>query len=374
LLRPDRNPFFVDTNFEALMKPCLLFLLIFFTSLCATFAKPEVARFKNGDRLTGEWLRIEDNKVVFKTKTIGEVKIPVDKLVALPSPEPVVMVLKSGETVQGKIAPLESGDWQVQVHHGTLDVPAKAIQAIYPEQEYQKYGYARRPRVWENWKGKGAMGYSLVKGDQNAKTLSVNLSATRRAPELPHVKERSRTNYFLNLIVTNTQTDQGLRISTNNFTSGVRQDFVLGADNFWFLLTQFDHSDTQSLNLRQTYGGGFGRDLIHSSGVDLQLLGGMTWVKENFETDVERSSGEGLIGEKFGWKVTRWLGFDHALSLYPSLTDGGAYRIDTSSALSTKITKRFSFNTTYTDHYLSRPLPNRRKNEIVLTTGLGFNF
>jgi putative salt-induced outer membrane protein YdiY len=349
-------------------------LCLFLAACCALPGKADVAHFKNGDRLTGEWVRVEGDKIVFKTETLGEVQIPTEQLESFQSATPAVLLLKGGTSVRGKLALIPSGDWQVQTKTGKQWVAADSLQIIYPEETYKEKGLGHKPKPWENWKGKGALGYSLVRGDQSSRTLSVDFNATRRIPVVPYLNERSRTNYFLNMLFAHTQTPDGLRISANTFTSGVRQDFTFTPRDFWFLLAQFDHSDTQSLNLRQVYGGGLGHDLVKNSRVNLQLLGGVTFVKENFQLQVQRSNAEGLAGEKLSWKLTDWLGLDHFLSFYPNLTDRGNYRFDTSSTLSTKITSRLSFNTTFTDHFLSQPLPGRRQNEVILTTGLGVTF
>jgi putative salt-induced outer membrane protein YdiY len=349
-------------------------LCLFLAACCALTGRADVAHFKNGDRLTGEWLRVEGDKIVFKTETIGEIQIPTSQVESLESTTPAVLLLKGGKSVRGELALTPSGDWQVQTKTGEQVVAADSLEIIYPEQTYKEKGFGHKPKPWQNWKGKGALGYSLVRGDQSSRTLSVDFNATRRIPAVPYLEERSRTNYFLNMLFARSQTLEGLRISANTFTSGVRQDFTFTPRDFWFLLGQFDHSDTQSLNLRQTYGGGLGHDLVKRARVSLQVLGGMTFVKENFELQVHRKSAEALAGEKLSWKLTGWLGLDHVLSFYPNLTDRGEYRFDTSSTLSTRITSRLSFNTTFTDHFLSQPLPGRRQNEVILTTGLGVTF
>ena len=63
-----------------------------------TFSVPgsaDVVRLKNGDRLSGEWVRVEDNKVVFKTDAMGQVQIRVDQMEAFASSERAVIMLKS---------------------------------------------------------------------------------------------------------------------------------------------------------------------------------------------------------------------------------------------------------------------------------------
>lgn len=349
-------------------------LLLIPAILCALPGKADVAHFKNGDRLTGEWVRVEGGKIVFKTETIGEVEIPTDQVESFESTVPAVLLIKGGKTLRGEMSLTPEGNWQVETTAGKREIAADSLQIIYPEKTFQQKGYERKAKPWQNWKGKGALGYSMVRGDQDSRTLSVDFHATRRLPLLPHLDERSRTNYFLNMIFARTQTTEGLRISANTFTTGVRQDFTFTPRDFWFLLGQLDHSDTQSLNLRQTYGGGLGHDLIKGSRFNLQALGGLTFVKENFELQVERKNAEALAGEKLGWQISKWLTLDHTFNFYPNLTDRGEYRMDTTSTLSTQITSRLSFNTSFTDHFLSQPLPGRRKNEVILTSGVGVTF
>jgi putative salt-induced outer membrane protein YdiY len=354
------------------MKLCFLSMLII--TLSATLAKPEVVYFKNGDRLTGKWLRIQGDKLTLKSDALGKVEIPLDKLQPFSISETAVLLLKQGELLEGTVTWKPSGDWQVETTAGKQAVSAQSVEIIYPAQILRQKGYSQKPRIWKAWTGKGALGYSLVRGDQNAKTLSVNINASRRVPVLPELKERARTNFSLDLIFANTQNTQGLIISANSFSTGIRQDFKFTNKNFWFLLAQADHSQAQSLNLRQTYGAGLGRDIFHRQRFDLQGVGGLTFVNEHFGGHVVRKSAEVLIGEKVHWNISRWLRFDHALSFFPTVTDEGGYRIDSTSGVSTLISKRFSFNTTYTDHYLSRPLPGHLNNELILTTGVGVVF
>jgi putative salt-induced outer membrane protein YdiY len=347
--------------------------LILIAMLFAIPAGAAVVHLKNGDQVTGDLERVQNNTVFLKSESFGEVQIPLDKVQSLTVTEPGVVLLTNGEEVEGNFTLLPGGDWEVETSSGKRKIASKSVVIIYPAKTFHAKKYGEKHKLWQDWKGTGALGYSLVRGDQNAKTLSIDFNASRRVPALAELSERARTNFFLNLIFANTES-AGVKVSANSFTAGIRQDFKFTNKNFWFLLAQADHSQPQSLNLRQTYGGGIGRDLIKRARFDLQGIGGLTYVDEHFVGQVIRKNAEALIGEKVGWKMTRWLNFAHALSFYPSVTHGGGYRIDSTTGLTTQITKRFSFNTTYTDHYLSAPLPGHRPNEVILTTGLGVNF
>lgn len=336
-------------------------------------ARPEVVEFKNGDQLTGNWVRVEGAKLMFQSEAVGEVSIPVAKVRSFHGAKPAVVLLKNGQAFRGTLSLLDSGQWELREGRGVMRIAPADVVAIYSLEIYQPKGKERPIRPWHDWKGQGNFGYSLVRGDRQAGTLSVGLNATRRQPNLPGLSENLRTNYFLTMLFANTRTN-ALRISANSFSSGVRQDFLFTPTNFWFLLAQIDHIQTQSLDLRQTYGAGLGRDVIHKSHMGLDFLGGLTFVREDFQTAVRRRNAEGLLGEKLGVDLTERVRLTHQLSFYPNLTDTGSYRFDTTTTLSTRVSSRLSFHTTFTRHFLSRPLPGRMTSESVLTTGLGINF
>lgn len=354
------------------MKRWFLVMALILTA--AAEARPDVVHFKNGDRLTGDFLRMQNNNIYLKSEALGEVKIPVDKIAEYSGTGQSVVLMKGQEQARGTITLMPSGSWQVETTSGKQVVEAKNVEIIYPTRTFDEKGYGQKRRAWQNWTGKGAMGFSQVRGDQSNRTISLNVNATRRMPVLPELTERSRTNYFLTTLFAKSEDAQGNRVSTNNISSGIRQDFKITDKNFWFLLGQLDHSSTQSLNLRQTYGAGLGRDLFRHPKVELQAIGGLTYVNEHFQGGVRNRNAEALAGEKFNWKLTEWLTLDHMLSFYPTLTDGGNFRIDTMTGLSTKITKHWSWSTSYTDHYLSNPLPGHKKNEVIITTGVGVSF
>ena len=360
------------------MKRCILAVALILVA--AAEAWPDVVHFKNGDRLTGDFQTRPCVHVAVVGEPgeaqvgAGEVKIPVSKIEEYSSEGPSVVLMKGQREARGTLSILPSGDWQVQTTSGNQDVKAKDVEIMYPTKTYDQKGYGHKPRLWEDWNGKGALGFSQVHGDQSSRTISMNVNASRRLPVLPELAESSRTNFFLNTLFSKSEDIQGTRVSTNNISSGIRQDFKITKKNFWFLLGQLDHSSTQSLNLRQTYGAGLGRDLFRHPKVELQAIGGLTYVNEHFQGGVRNRNAEALAGEKFNWKLTEWLTLDHMLSFYPTLTDGGNFRIDTMTGLSTKITKHWSWSTSYTDHYLSNPLPGHKKNEVIITTGVGVSF
>jgi putative salt-induced outer membrane protein YdiY len=354
------------------MNRLLLLLLVLVAS--GGVARSELVEFKNGDQLTGSWSRVNGDKIVFKSDAVGEVSLPVSKVKSMVSTTPAVVLIKTGEAYSGRLSLLDSGEWELKGEDGgARRLKASSVLAIYPLKVYQAKGEEAPFRPFHNWQGKANVGYSLVRGDRDASTLSVGVNGTRRFPNLPGFNERFRTNYLLTMLFANTRTN-GVRTSANSITTSLRQDYLFSPTDFVFVLGQLEHIQTQSLNLRQTYGGGVGRDLLHRPRLGLQFLGGVTYVREAFQDADVRRNAEALIGEKLSWKVSDEVNFENYLNFYPNLTDPGEYRVDSTSTLGIRMSSRLSFNTTFANHFLTHPLPGRQRNEVVLTTGLGFNF
>ena len=210
-------------------------------------ARGDIMRFKNGDLLTGEWQRVNGSSLIFKSENLGEVTVSISKVKSMDSTRSSAILLKSGDAFRGMLSLLESGAWELRGEDGGVrHVAPGSVMAIYPLQTYySKAGETRR--VWQNWVGGSSVGYSLVRGERDAGTLSIGVNATRREPDLPGYKERFRTNYLLNILLSNSETS-GIRTSANSVTTSLRQDFLFTPTNFAFALGQFDHVQTQSID------------------------------------------------------------------------------------------------------------------------------
>jgi len=354
------------------MKRFSLLLLALIISRGTTRA--EVLVLRNGDQLTGSWVRVTGEKILFKSEALGDVSLPMSKVKTMASTTPGVVLVKTGEAYSGRLSLLESGEWELKGEDGGFRrLDASTVVAIYPLEIYQAKGEEAPFRPFHNWQGKANVGYSLVRGNRDASTISLGVNGTRRFPNLPGLNERFRTNYLLTMLFANTRTS-GVRTSANSITTSLRQDYFFSPTNFAFALGQLEHIQAQDLNLRQTYGGGLGRDLLHRPRLGLQFLGGMTYVREAFQNADLRRNAEALVGEKLSWRVSDGVNFENYLNFYPSVTDAGEYRVDTTSTLGIRVSSRLSFNITLADRFVSRPLPGLEKNEVILTAGLGFNF
>jgi len=362
----------------------------FLILLCLAIILPatgwsEVVHFKNGDRITGSFVRLVDNTAVFKTDVLGTVNLSLAKIETFTTRAPVVVMLENGHTERGHLTLTPAGKWRLESSGIITPVEKTDVVAIYPVEVYRSASPEKHHRPWQDWKANGNFGYNLQHSSGHSGSLTLGVDAFRLEPALPGLPPHLRSHYSLNMAFVNaTDPTTGASTSANTLSSDFRQDFFFSRNrhNFMFVEAQFDHIEPQNLQLRQTYGGGYGRDIIQTPGITLSLRAGTTFTREHFLPSAAqqtggillRNSAEALVAEKFTLSIFKHFDFNHELDVYPNLTTAGNYRFDTITTISTPVSTRLSFQAGFTDHYLSAPLPGTEKNDLIFSMGLGFKF
>lgn len=345
--------------------------LVALACLAAT-ARADVVTLKNGDRVSGTLVTVKEGNLELKSDVLGNLTVPVKEMSSFSAGKPAVVLVKGQKAIRGHLELEPSGDWQVTENGKSQTVPAASVDVIMPAETYESL-VEHTAKPWQDWKGGASLGYSIQHGNQQTDTFTTTISGVRERPETPIFERHWRTNYTLTTLLSHASQD-GSFVTSRTLSTNLRQDYLFTADNFVFGFSQFDHVSTEGLYLRQTYGGGFGRDLIKTARTTFSLLGGLDFVHEKFFTGANDQNAEALGGEKLGIQITKWLRLDHNLNFYPNLSSGGQYRFDTSSTFAAKLSNRFSLNTGVIDLYLSNPPPGNQKNNLTFTTGIGYTF
>ncbi len=352
------------------MKLALISLL---TLIClAGAAYADVVTLKNGDRITGTLVTVKGGTLHLKSDILGDLSIPMAKVATYTVDKPVAVIIKGQEPVQGTLELTPSGDWQVKANGQTQTIAAAKADTIMPADTYHSLVVVA-PKPWQAWKGSASLGESVQHGNQQTNTFTTTINATRERPDAPIFQKHTRTNFGLVTLLSHASQDDST-VTSHTFSSNLREDFLLTPTNFLFGMAQLDHISTEGLYLRQTYGGGFGRDVISKPRTTFSIIGGLTAQHEKFFTGLQDETLDGLVGEKLGEQISKRIRFDQNLNFYPNFTQSGEYRFDTTAVLSIKLFNRFSFNTSAIDLYLSNPPPGNEKNNITLSTGIGYTF
>lgn len=346
----------------------LLWLLCFASALRA-----DVVTLKNGDRVTGTLVTIKGGTLQLKSDILGDLSIPMAKVATYSVDKPVAVIVKGKEPIQGTLALTPSGDWQVKAKNGQVQtISAATVETIMPEDTYDKL-VLTTPKVYQAWKGLASLGETIQHGNQQTNTFTTTINAVRERPAAPIFQEHTRTNFGFMTLLSHANQDSNT-VTSHTLSSNLREDFLFTPTNFVFGIAQIDHISTEGLYLRQTYGGGFGRDVIKNKRTTFSLIGGVTAQHEKFFSGLSDESIYGLVGETLGEQLTKRIRIDHSLSFYPNFSEGGEYRFDTTTAISIKLFNRFSFSTSAIDLFLSNPPVGNQKNNITFSTGIGYTF
>ncbi len=254
-----------------------------------------------------------------------------------------------------------------------------SVDTIMPADAFQKL-VTVKPAPWQAWKGSATLGESNSAWESGYQYASTTLDAVRERPLGPIFQRHTRTNFGATVLLAHA-TQQGTApdltetsITSHTLSGNLREDYLFSPNTFAFALGQVDHISTEGLYIRETAGGGFGRDMVKNSHTTFSLLGGLTYQHEKFFDGSADESADGLVGEKLGEQFTKRIRLDHSLNFYPNFSMGGEYRFDTTTVLSIKIFNRFSLNSGLIDLYLSNPPAGNHKNNVTFTTGVGYSF
>ncbi|PWT86986.1 MAG: hypothetical protein C5B58_00535 [Acidobacteria bacterium] len=335
---------------------------------------------KNGDRLTGTIVKSDDAKsLLIKTQFEGDVTVQWEAIASIESSAPLHLQLKDGRTIAGPVK-TEHGKLEVATKEaGTISAPKEAVAAVRNDAEEAAYQKELHPRFVDFWGGLLDTGLSLTRG--NSQTLTYTLSG-----KAARVTKRNKLSLYATAIYATDDTTLPGRTTANAKHGGIRNDFTLNGRFFVFAFTDFDSDEFQNLNLRNVIGGGFGYHVINNANTKFDVFGGGSFDQEYFAplapvppatvgTPAQtRKTAEILVGETLSWTMNSRTTVTQAFSIYPNTSELGNYRFRFTTIAATKLKNWLSWQATFSDNYLSNPIDNLKKNDLLLSTGLRLSF
>ncbi len=325
---------------------------------------------KNGDRLTGAVQTSDAKALTLKSEFAGTVAIDWNAIETITSAAPLYLTLKSGQVLLGTVETSAGVLRVTTADAGTVTTAKAEVETIRSKEAQQAYDASverlKNPSLLDLWNGFVETGLSLSRGNSDTETFNLGMNATRAT------KRDTLTVNFTSLY---TKTDVGSvsTLGAEAIRGGVRYDLNLSDRVFGFGFTTEEYDKLQDLDLRAVFGGGFGDHLIKSNTTTFDLFGGGSLDKE-FYTTLDRTSGEGLVGEEFMHKISKLTIIDERLSFYPNVSDPGQYRATFNGSAVTTINKWLGFHFTLSDVYVTNPPQGIKKNDLLLTTGIRITF
>ena len=314
---------------------------------------------KNGDQLTGELKKLENGILYFKPPYVTD-SIQLDwlQVKTVQSSANFQIVLENGQHLVGMISSnseLPDGNFELKVGNRELRVTSREV--INMQSSKQNF--------WRQLTGSIDFGYDFTSGnsqtslnsDASANYLSKNWTAGASFTSSFSGQSPGTRSNLLDL--------QGVGEAFMN-----RNSSILG-------LADFLHSSQQDLQLRETLGGGYSRYFIRTNENKLFWVAGAVYNRETFDSTSSQPTDdnvEGLVGGQYQLKKFNLYDLNSQLFIFPGLTDAGRIRITTKSTFTVKLSNNFYTNLSFWDNYDSRPPVNAKKNQLGISSGLGWSF
>ena len=217
---------------------------------------------ENGDVITGKMIRMENQKLVFKTDYAGEISVDWEKIVKLITEDPIKVILSDGSILEGFTG--ETLRNKMTLKTVKIEAPAQfklaEVKAINP---------VDKPLV--KIKVRANVGIRQERG--NTDTDKAHLDGEFSA--------RTEKNRFILGGELTKEKDRDATTSEDWKAYGNYSHFLTKK---WFLCARslFEHDKFADLDLRSTQGGGAGYQFFESDTLNLYVSAGPGYVNEDF--------------------------------------------------------------------------------------------
>jgi hypothetical protein len=262
------------------MKNLRVLIVVGIAVLAATVgsAHADEVILKNGDRLTGNIIKMGEGSLLLKTPYAGEIKIDWKEVQGFTSAAPAKVQALDGSIITGVVtSPVPDRIVITGDQFGpTMAIPLTSIQAINPP-----------PMI--RYSGAFNLGGVITKGNSDSKAINASLLYSLRADRHRFGVE-GKYNYG----------EQSQRINVRNSLAQLTYDVFITKRFFFNTFALFEQDTLQDLNLRSTFGAGPGYQFIDTRRTQLSGTVGLAYVNERRLANKRRYKlDSGPLGRQF---------------------------------------------------------------------------
>ena len=338
---------------------------------CCIAARAEQVSLKNGDHLSGAIVSMDGKKLVLKTSYAGDVSIDWAEVSQFSSDKDTLVVTEANKQLVSGTVTSEGSDILIATAQGVQRLPRTDVATMRSPVDQAAYEKSLHPGFMEGWAGGGSLGFALARGNSETTNLALGFNAARKTTKDTWTITAAQLY----------SSDAKLNATTaNSFIGLIRYDRNIS--KHWFVYGIFSgmYDELQDLNYRFLPGGGVGFHAIATDRTTLDLLGGFGYTRESYYNGTVNNLATGTLGDEFAYKITKTTTFTQNLYYLPSFNNPDPasgvsnYRVNFTAGIATKLNGWLTANANFLDQYVSQPVPGNNKNNVILTTGLGFTF
>ncbi|MBN1422101.1 MAG: DUF481 domain-containing protein [Planctomycetes bacterium] len=323
--------------------------------LVAAPALADQVVLQNGDRITGEVVKLDGKTVEMKAEGGAAHTIPRDQIATIATENEMVIGLPDGRLVNGRVeSPQPSRVRVVPVTGDPFEIGMSELSAINPVE--------KEKTEWERWSAKATLAVTIKDGNSHSKTASARGFLSRRG-ENTRLSFRAGWDYV--------QTE-GVLSERSTFGEG-RFDYFITKRLFAYTAHLFEGSYSQRLDLRYTGSLGLGYQFIEEKTMNLSAGAGAAYVKEQYKdsaNDDEYVAGTATL--HFDWKITDSLLFVEDLTAYSGLERVEDFRGVSETSLTATLTNHLGATAMIVFEYDNTPAAGRKRTDTTYILGLTY--
>lgn len=338
-------------------------IIVLLLSAITVFARhtDDVVILKNGDRLTGEIKSLQRGELRIKADYMAEsVRLDWTKVEKIESKSTYMIWLVDGTQFTNvmRMVPANNADANNFVIGNPGDIVSVRqmdVLRIAPVEA----------RFWKQLEGSVDLGLNYTSGNDQYQTELVATTTYRTGS---HSFTTSIDSAF-------TGQPRGDSTNRNQFTFDYRKQL----NQRWFTGGLFDllSSDQQSLDLRTTVGGLIGRNVKQSEHTRFSVFGGIAGTHEKYSASIGKpkaTNADAIAGMDFTTFRFKTTDIRTRFMAFPSLTNPGRTRLQLTSDLRIKIVSDLYWGFHLYENFDSRPPVRADKNDLGVSTSLGWKF
>ncbi len=324
---------------------------------------------KNGDRVTGAIVKKDGKTLTLKTDAFGIVTAPWDQVAAIQSDAPLNVVLPDGKTVQ---ATLETSAGKVELKETRQTLKPEEVVTIRNADEQKAYERLLRPGLGDLWAGTATIGFAGTQGNAQTRTFTTALNAARTT-------NTDKTSLYFNAVKASALLNGVSAGTAQAVRGGWAYNHTISSRFFVNTFNDYEYDRFQDLDLRFVLGGGLGYGAWKGERGRFDLVGGVAYNREKFSppapaSEFTRNSAEAYWGEDYNYKLSEATSLVQSFRMFNNLSNTGEYRMNFDLGANTRLVKWLTWNLGFSNRYLSDPVPGRKTNDILYTTGIGITF
>jgi putative salt-induced outer membrane protein YdiY len=310
---------------------------------------------KNGDRITGEVIKLEAGRLTIRTPYAGNVNIKWEDANTLSTDEPVSVRVDGESRIQARIRAAEPGTATLEVGDWLASEPIAL----------SRFGaMTRKPEPPVRLTGRINVGASSASGNTNTERLHANTE----------VVARSVKNRFTIGGVVNRAKDGGVETESNS-RGYMKYDHFINTKWYAYSNADFERDKFKDIRMRTTIGAGTGYQFLETPRTNFSVEAGATYVNTDFE-----------LQEDENYPAARWASnFDHFLFGSPAqffhrheviydLEDNDQLFVRTQTGVRFPIVARLNATAQYNMDWEDNPAPGRTSTDRMWMLTLGYSW